>query len=84
MVFDSSVPISQGQGVYMSAVAEQLAGDEAGRAIEVYSRRALAHGGVAWTRRRRARAAHLRLYRARAGEHFVLDEHDQRVPVDLG
>ena len=83
MVFDSSVPISQGQGVYMPAVAEQLAGDEAERGIDVFSRRSLGHGGVAWTVNDVREPAHLRLYRARAVEHFVLDEHDQRVPVDL-
>ncbi len=50
VVFDSSVPIGHGQGVYMAAVAEKLAGDEAGRderGIETFSRR------IAGPRRRR-------------------------------
>ena len=83
VVFDSSVPISQGQGVYMSAVAVELAGDEAERGIETFSRRSLAHGGVAWTVDDVHASARHRLYRARATEQFVLDEHDERVPVDL-
>ena len=84
VVFDSSVPISQGQGVYMSAVAEELAGDEAERGIDTFSRRSLAHGGVSWTVDDVHSSARHRLYRARAIEQFVLDERDERVPVDLG
>ena len=84
VVFDSSVPIGQGQGVYMPAVAEELAGDEAERGIEVFSRRSLAHGGVAWTVGDVTPSARHRLYRARAIEHFFLDERDERVQVDLG
>ena len=48
VVFDSSVPIGEGQGVYMVAVAEELAGP-AERCIDGFSRRALAHGGAAWS-----------------------------------
>jgi nitroimidazol reductase NimA-like FMN-containing flavoprotein (pyridoxamine 5'-phosphate oxidase superfamily) len=84
VVFDSSVPIGHGQGVYMSALAEKLAGDEAERGIEVFSQRSLAHGGVAWSVDDVHPSARHRLYRARATEHFVLDERDERVQVDLG
>jgi nitroimidazol reductase NimA-like FMN-containing flavoprotein (pyridoxamine 5'-phosphate oxidase superfamily) len=79
VVFDSSVPIGQGQGVYMPALAEELAGDEAERCIEVFSRRSLAHGGVAWSVDDVQPPARHRLYRASATEHFVLDARDERV-----
>ena len=39
VVFDSSVPIGTGQGVYMTARAEELAGSELERGIEVFSRK---------------------------------------------
>ena len=83
VIFDSSVPISTGQGVYMSGTAEELSGEAAEEAIEVFSRRSLAHGGREWTTADVQAPAPLRLYRATATEQFVLDEHDERVPVSL-
>jgi len=49
VIFDSHAPIVTGQGVYMSAVAEQVGGDDLPRGIETFSRRSLAHGGAEWT-----------------------------------
>src|SRR6266540_3688056 len=49
VVFDSQVPISTGQAVYMTAVAEQPTGAELERGIDVFSRRSLADGGDGWT-----------------------------------
>jgi nitroimidazol reductase NimA-like FMN-containing flavoprotein (pyridoxamine 5'-phosphate oxidase superfamily) len=67
--------------LYMSAVAEELvAVDEA---IEIYSRRSEAQGLGAWTREDVLPPARHRLYRATASEHFVLDPHDQRLPVTV-
>ena len=83
VIFDSSVPISTGRGVYMSAVAGELAGDERVHGIEVFSQRSLEHGGREWTTADVEEPAHLRLYRARAVESFVLDEHDHRLAVTL-
>ena len=45
VVFDSSVPIDTGQGVYMSVAAEHVDGDEVTDGIELFSRRSLGHGG---------------------------------------
>ena len=42
-------PIGTGQGVYMSAVAEQVGADDLLRGIETFSQRSLAHGGGEWT-----------------------------------
>jgi nitroimidazol reductase NimA-like FMN-containing flavoprotein (pyridoxamine 5'-phosphate oxidase superfamily) len=83
VIFDSSVPIGTGQGVYMSAVAEEVEGDEQAAVLEVYSRRAIEHGGRAFTPDDVRAPAALRFYRARATEQFVLDEGDRRVPVEL-
>jgi Pyridoxamine 5'-phosphate oxidase len=83
VVFDSSVPIGSGGGVYMTAVAEQLTADDGATGIEVFSERSLAHGGRAWRLEDVRAPAALRLYRATASEQYVLDEGDNRVPVTL-
>jgi len=83
VIFDTGASIGTGQGVYMSAVAEELAGADLDRAIEPYSRRAEAHGGEAFTRDDLSAPARHRLYAATATEHFVLNTNDERIPVDL-
>jgi uncharacterized protein YhbP (UPF0306 family) len=83
VIFDSQVPIGSGRGVYMSASAEELTGSDRDGAIEVFSRRSLRHGGDAWTLADVEPPARLRLYRARASAHDLLDADDQRVPVSL-
>ena len=80
VIFDSHEP-GWWKSVYMSAVAEELADVDDG--IEVYSRRAVAQGLRVWTREDVLPPARHRLYRARVSEHFVLDDHDQRLPVTL-
>jgi Pyridoxamine 5'-phosphate oxidase len=81
VIFDSTVPISTGQGVYMSAVGEQLGADES-EALGVFSARVLAHGGGKFGPEAVQAPARLRLYRASAVEHYVLDElEDRRIPV---
>ena len=85
VVFDSSVPIGTGQGVYMAARAEELTGSELERGIEVFSRRGQEHGGKPWNADDvRAPAPH-RLFRASATQHWTLDPTakpgDQRTPV---
>ena len=84
VIFDSTAPIDTGHGVYMSATARELTGDERVEAIEVFSRRSLSHGGREWTIADVEAPAELRLYRARASDQYLLDEHDNRVPVNLG
>jgi Pyridoxamine 5'-phosphate oxidase len=86
VVFDSQAPIGTGQGVYMAAVAEEVGGADLERGIEVFSRRSLAHGGVAWTPHD-VRGPEIRLYRATAAEHSILAKDgrpDHRIPADLG
>jgi hypothetical protein len=86
VVFDSQVPIGTGQGVYMRAVAAQVEGADLEQGIEVFSRRSLRHGGVAWTPDDVRGAAPIRLYRATAAEHSVLAKDgrpDHRIAVDM-
>jgi uncharacterized protein YhbP (UPF0306 family) len=86
-IFNSQVPIGTGQGVYMTATAEEVTGAELERGMEVFSRRSLAHGGVAWTPQDIGGATGMRLYRATATEHFILakdGQPDHRIAADLG
>jgi hypothetical protein len=78
VVFDSRAPVGEGQGVYMSAVAEQLTGSDLERGIETFSRVSVSHDAKSWTLGDVREAASLRLYRARVSEHWVL--HPERRP----
>jgi uncharacterized protein YhbP (UPF0306 family) len=84
VVFDSQVPIGTGQGVYMSAVAEELTGADLERGIDIFSRSSVGHGGHEWTVEDVRPPSLYRLYRATASEHSVLDpgsHPNQRTPV---
>jgi hypothetical protein len=84
VVFNSQVAIGTGQGVYMSAVAEELDGSDLERGVEIYSSRARGHGGRAFTVEDVQSPAVYRMYRATASDHWVLDPDaspDQRTPV---
>jgi hypothetical protein len=84
VVFDSQVPVGEGQGVCMSALAEQLTGADLERGIEVFSGVSVSHGARRWTVEDVQPPAALRLYTARVSEHWVLDPElrpDQRTRV---
>jgi hypothetical protein len=49
VIFDSRQPEGTGEGVYMSAVAEQLTGPELDGGIATFSRRSQENGGAEWT-----------------------------------
>lgn len=83
VIFDSTVPIDTGGGVYMAAVAEQLAAAEVERGIGIFSSRSQEHGGEAWTVADVEDAAELRLYRATVSEHSLLGSEQPRTPVRL-
>jgi nitroimidazol reductase NimA-like FMN-containing flavoprotein (pyridoxamine 5'-phosphate oxidase superfamily) len=83
VIFDSQQPEGSGHGVYMEAVAAEVAGAELDAAIEAFSRRSLQQGSPAWTRADVEAPARHRLYRAVATQHYVNDERDRRTPVDL-
>jgi nitroimidazol reductase NimA-like FMN-containing flavoprotein (pyridoxamine 5'-phosphate oxidase superfamily) len=44
VIFDSRTPVGSGQGVYVSAVAEELTGTDLDRGIAIFSHRSEAHG----------------------------------------
>lgn len=84
VVFDSTVPISTGQGVYVDAVVEELTDSpELARYLDAFSDSTVARGGRRFTASDVAPGARLRLYRASATALWLLDEHDERIPVDL-
>jgi nitroimidazol reductase NimA-like FMN-containing flavoprotein (pyridoxamine 5'-phosphate oxidase superfamily) len=67
--------------LYMAAVAGELA--EVDEGLAVFSRRSEEQGYGPWTRERVLPPARHRLYRATVSEHFVLDPHDERLPVSV-
>jgi hypothetical protein len=83
VVFDSHVPINTGKAVYVEARAREVDEEERAAVLEIYSQRAVVHGGTPVTEADVVGDAVLRLYRATASAHYVLDEHDRRVPVAL-
>jgi len=83
VIFDSSVAINTGQGVYISGVARELPAHETPDGLEIFSRRSVEHGGEEVTIDDVRPPARHRLYQASAEAHYVLDEHDHRVEVDL-
>jgi pyridoxine/pyridoxamine 5'-phosphate oxidase len=84
VVFDSRVPLNTGQAVYLAAVAELVPADDVDRCIDVFSRSAQDRGGASWSPEDVGPAARLRLYRATASERWILDRHDERIPVSFG
>lgn len=89
VIFDSRVPVGMGQAVYMSAIAEELAGVDLDQGLEIYNGRFQDPGehGVSIIAPEDVRAPALyRLYRAIAQEHWILDpagHPDHRTPVSL-
>ena len=84
VVFDSQAPVGEGQGVYMSAVAEVPTGADLERGIGIFSSVSLSHGARPWIIEDVREPASLRLYRANVSEHWVLDPErrpDQRTRV---
>lgn len=86
VIFNSQVPIGEGQGVYMPADAIEVGGSDLDEWVEVFSRRSRAHGGRDWTTDDVGGQTGFRPYRASALEHFVLARDgrpDHRIPVNL-
>ena len=83
MIFDSTVRIETGQGVYISGVAQELPAHETAEGIAIFSQRSVHHGGSEFTVEDVSPPARHRLYQATAEAHYVLDEHDHRVEVRL-
>ncbi|GIH19200.1 pyridoxamine 5'-phosphate oxidase family protein [Rugosimonospora africana] len=85
-IFDSSARISTGQGVYLRARAVEVTGEEITEGIDVFSRRSLSHGGVAWVPADVQGDTGLRFYRVQVDEHSILAKDgrpDHRIPVQF-
>jgi Pyridoxamine 5'-phosphate oxidase len=83
VIFDSTAPINNGQGVYIGGVARELPAHETGEGIEIFSTRSVGHGGNEWSTEDVSPPARHRLYQATAEAVYVLDDHDHRVEVRL-
>ncbi len=83
VIFDSSVPIGDGQGAYIEAVGEQVPESELERSVALYSHRSQARGGPALTVAEVCGPAAHRLYRALASGHSTNGVRDERVSVSL-
>jgi nitroimidazol reductase NimA-like FMN-containing flavoprotein (pyridoxamine 5'-phosphate oxidase superfamily) len=81
VVFDSTVPANQGRAVYVEATAGMVPDDEVKSAVATFSRHSQQHGAGLWGPVDVTGSAHLRLYRARAGAHYILGGDDRRTEV---
>jgi Pyridoxamine 5'-phosphate oxidase len=85
-IFDSHAPIGTGQGVYISATAQQVVSNNLTRGIETFSHRSIGHGGAAWTAKDVHADSGMRLYRATAESYSILAKDrqpDHRIPAHL-
>jgi nitroimidazol reductase NimA-like FMN-containing flavoprotein (pyridoxamine 5'-phosphate oxidase superfamily) len=84
VVFDSTVAPGSGQGVYMTATAEQLPDRRAAeRGIGVFSRASVRDAAEEWDVDRVTGQARLRLYGATVHESWILDP-DSPLDVRVG
>ncbi len=84
VIFDSTVPEDDAQAVYLDARAELAAEADLERLMAVFSERSVARLGTPWPVTKVTGDAPHRLYVATVREAFVLNEHDRRLPIDLG
>jgi uncharacterized protein YhbP (UPF0306 family) len=83
VIFDSTAPMGQGQGVYVEALASELTGSEREQGIAIYSQRSRALASRQWRTADVIPPAPHRLYRASASASYLLDTNDQRVRVEF-
>jgi hypothetical protein len=83
VIFNSSAPEPQAQGVYIEARAELVPERDRERLVDLLTRRSVATGGEAWTLADITPPAEHRLYRAIPEAYYVLGVTDIRVPVDV-
>ena len=77
------MPIGHGKAVYLEATAEQVSSEAAEAALATFSRRSLEQGGTHWSEGDVGADARRRLYRARPVAAYLLNERDERIPVEL-
>ena len=84
VIFDSTVPIGTGQGVYIEATATVVDDADLADMISVFSARSESTGGRRWHAPDVEGESSLRLYVATARSHYVLALDDRRIPVEIG
>lgn len=81
-VFDSTTPVGSATAVYVDAVATMVdSGDALAATLAIFNDRADASGLASWTTDQVTGDAPFRLYRAVASQVWVIDEHENRIPV---
>jgi nitroimidazol reductase NimA-like FMN-containing flavoprotein (pyridoxamine 5'-phosphate oxidase superfamily) len=83
VIFDSTVVPGDAQAVYLEATAEEVGADDREATLAIFSSRSVATGLRAWAVADITGPATHRLYRATATAHYVLDQTDHRVAVQL-
>lgn len=84
VIFDSAVPETQAQAVYLEALAEELTGTQRDQAIAIFSHRSQFFGLSEWRTGDVTEPAPHRLYQASASGCYILAPRDQRQPVKIG
>jgi hypothetical protein len=80
-VFDSTVPVGSANAVYVEATAAQVPDHELAHTLPVFNAKCEASGLPTWDESKLSGDAPHRLYVATASQLWVLDEHENRVPV---
>lgn len=86
VVFDSTVQPLTGQAVWLAGTATQVPPEDLERGLAVFSQASVRDGLAEWGQERVTGDAPLRLYRATATEHYILDPDapsDVRIAVAL-
>ena len=81
VVFDSTVQVGSANAVYVEATAGQVPDHELGAALAVFNAKCEASGLSTWDTSKVSGDAPHQLYLATASQVWVLDEHENRVPV---
>jgi Pyridoxamine 5'-phosphate oxidase len=81
VVFDSRVEVGAAEGLYLDAIAEQLAGAELSAGVEAFSEHSVRGGLASWSLKDVTAPAKHRLYCATVREAWVLGAGDQRIPL---
>jgi len=81
VVFDSTVEVGSANAVYVEAAAAQVPDHELAAALTVFNAKCEASGLATWDTSKVSGDAPHRLYRATASQVWVLDEHENRVPL---
>jgi general stress protein 26 len=81
VVFDSTTPVGSAIAVYVEAVAAVVPDRELVDALAVFNAKCVASGLPEWEESRVSGEAPHRLYRATSSQVWVLDEHEQRIPL---